>query len=230
MNLPKGIVTASHQKGGVGKSTIIWELILLYSKHQEVNVIDLDVQKTITYSLENREKSYTKIKNINLLNVRDEKDQIDDNLMFDLMLKNEKEEKLLFIDCGGFDSSSNRLAMAASNILITPVSSKFYELLGLKKYESILQELTKDFRDDRKLVANVILNKINPNAKDLEQITSFINSSGYFNLMNTVLRQRVDYENAPGFGQSVIEYNKKGKAAKEILSLKKELDKILTND
>jgi chromosome partitioning protein len=225
--LASGIVTTSHQKGGVGKSTIMWELIIQYSKQQIVDFIDLDVQKTITLSLENREKNYEALSNINILNVRDENDKINNELMLELMIKSEKKKRLLFIDSGGFDSSANRLAMAASNVLLTPVSSKFFELLGLKKYELILKQLTSELRDDQKLICNVILNKINPKTKWLDEVTTFINSSEHFNLMNSVIRQRVDFEDAPGVGQSVVEYNKNSMAAMEILNLKKELDIIL---
>ncbi len=228
-NKQKGIIAATHQKGGVGKSTLIWNLALLYSKQQPVNLIDLDVQKTLTRSLENRELNFQPINNINVLNIRDKNDKIDDKLMLELMMKSEEEGKLLFVDCGGFDSDANRIAMAASNILLTPVSAKFFELLGLQTFELILKQLTEEFRGAEKLIANVVLNKINPNVKKLNLgvVSDFINNSDYFNLMETVVRQRVDFEDSPGLGQGVVEFNKDGEAAREILQLKKEIDNIL---
>ena len=42
------IIAISHQKGGVGKSTIAYNLSVELSKKYTVNVVDLDVQQTIT--------------------------------------------------------------------------------------------------------------------------------------------------------------------------------------
>ena len=175
----KGVIAISHQKGGVGKSTLIWNLITQYSKNEIVDVIDLDVQQTVTYSLAIRKKHNLAVNNINLLNIRDSKDKISDELLLDLMIESQNKGRKLFVDCGGFDSESNRLVMAASDVLITPVSTKFYELHGLKVYETILKRLTEKFRDGQTLIANVVLNKINPNTKELEEISNFINESNY---------------------------------------------------
>ena len=48
------IITLSHQKGGVGKSTLAWNMIVEFSKKRMVSVIDLDMQKTITYGIQIR--------------------------------------------------------------------------------------------------------------------------------------------------------------------------------
>lgn len=212
------IITASHQKGGVGKSTLIWNLIIEYSKRRKVYVVDLDMQKTITYSLKIREKTKEN-KNILLLSPKNKDELIK-------IFKRIKKDDLLFVDSGGFDSSMNRIAMAGSNILLTPVSLKFYELLGLKKYELILKDLSEKLKRD--VIADVVLNKINPSTKQLKEIITFVRSSKYFRLMSTVIRQRVDYENSPGQGKSVVEFNKVGKAAIEIKKLQKEIDSTIT--
>ena len=219
------IITLSHQKGGVGKSTLVWNMIVEYSKNRKVGVIDLDMQKTITYSIQIRKNQLGEesIKNISLLNPRDDKE------MVEMMFNYQKSEELLFIDSGGFDSSSNRIAMTGSDILITPVSSKFYEILGLKKYSEILDKINEELKKNKKpeIVANVVLNKIHPNTTDFEEINSFIENNKNFSLMKSILRQFVDYENSPGVGNSVQEYKKKGRAALDFQNFKKEVDSIM---
>ena len=81
----KGVIAISHQKGGVGKSTLIWNLITQYSKNEIVDVIDLDVQQTVTYSLAIRKKHNLAVNNINLLNIRDSKDKKSDELLLIVM-------------------------------------------------------------------------------------------------------------------------------------------------
>jgi len=225
------IIVYSHQKGGVGKSTILWNHAVEFSKTRKVYVIDLDIQKTFTQTLQIRNnnilsgtapkalKKYAG--NLELVEVSSKQELID-------FLKQVKQDDLVFIDTGGFDSEYNRIAMIASNILITPVSSKFYELLGLKKYESILQDLSSEKGLQRDFKAVVVFNKIQPTAKNiLRDIFDFIKKSNKFEYFNTVLRQRVDYENSPALGLSVIEYDPKSKAAKEFQHFKKEFEESL---
>jgi len=220
------IITLSHQKGGVGKSTLAWNLIVEFSKKRKVSVIDLDMQKTITYSIQIRKNKLGQgsVENIVLL------DPKSDLEMVDMMLSNQKsKDGLLIIDSGGFDSSSNRIAITGSDILLTPVSAKFYELLGLKEYSKILDKINHEVRSKHKqeLVANVVLNKINPNTTDLGEMKNFVESNKNFALMKSIIRQRVDYENSPGVGASVAEYNREGRAASEFKDFMKELDIII---
>lgn len=222
------IITLSHQKGGVGKSTLAWNLIVEFSKKRKVSVIDLDMQKTITYSLQIRKNKLGQgsVNNIALL---DPKSDVE---MVEMMLTNQRsKEGLMIIDSGGFDSSSNRIAITGSDILLTPVSTKFYEILGLKEYSKILDKINHEVRSKHKqeLVANVILNKINPNTIDLEEMKNFVESDKNFVLMKSIIRQRVDYENSPGVGSSVVEYNNEGRATAEFKDFIKELNIIIAS-
>jgi len=47
--------------------------------------------------------------------------------------------------------------------------------------------------------------------------------------LDTVLRYRSAYKKAPGFGQSVEEYENGGAAAKEIQQLTKEIKTLIAN-
>ena len=211
-------VTISHQKGGVGKSTISWNLAIELSKHFPVNVIDLDIQKTFTQSYKVRSKLLSdskakdvrkSFKNLSLFsNINNEEELVS-------FVEKTDKNKIHIIDTGGYDQSLNRVAMAMSSILVTPVSSKFYELLGLKKYEEILEVLSDIM--GRKIIASVVFNKINPLTRQLDDIYDFVENSPYFAKFDSVLRQRVDFENSPGKGMTVSEYNKDGKASDEII-------------
>jgi chromosome partitioning protein len=43
------IIAVAHTKGGVGKSTIAWNIATALKESHNVELIDLDFQRTLTY-------------------------------------------------------------------------------------------------------------------------------------------------------------------------------------
>jgi len=66
------IIDISHQKGGVGKSTIAFNLALSLASYYKVEVIDLDVQNTITHT--NKIRKENKLKKLKILYMSTEKE------------------------------------------------------------------------------------------------------------------------------------------------------------
>lgn len=211
------IIAVSHQKGGVGKSTIAYNLSVELSKKYPVNVVDLDVQQTITACNVIRGKFGQK--QLNILH-------FDDKNNFIEFLNNEDEEKLTIIDTGGFDSGLNRVAMYAADLIITPVSTEFLEVIGLEKYKKIIKEVSKKVRKNIK--THVVLNKIHHSQQNFGDIQEFIQkSTNQFTLMNSVLRRRSDFSISLSHGFSVCEFDKNSDSSKEIKKLISEITKIL---
>ncbi len=201
MSLSKVIVVA-HQKGGVGKSTIASNLAVELSKKYSVKLIDLDIQKSISY--------FNSIRN----------DKIDISYVSKFTeLQNlvNNNNDVMIIDVGGFDSDLNRAAILGADILITPVSDSAIELVGLLSFKNTLQEVRK-IRPEIK--ASILLNRIHPNARlSIEKLTDFIGSNTEFHLLNSVLRDRSEYKKAFENGKSVTELDCKSKASQEIQNL-----------
>lgn len=211
-------IAISHQKGGVGKSTIAWNLATaLQGKFKNVELVDLDIQKTLTYTNEIR-ANHTDLKPLKIKNFTTPED-------FKKYINGDSDERLSIIDIGGFDSSMNRLAIITADLVITPVSDKSFELLGIKSFERVLKELS-DLIDE-KLVVRVLLNNLNPKKSKLDDLKNFIEKSAHFTLLDTILRTRADYDKSAGMGKNVIEHDKESKASKEIKALVKEVIKIL---
>ncbi len=210
------IIVISHQKGGVGKSTIAFNLATFLQKEFNIQIIDLDVQNTITHTNKIRKKN--KKKPLDITYIKNEKD-------FKKFVKKDSDDILTIIDSGGFDSALNRLAIYFADLVITPVSDRFNEISGLMKYKEIIKELKDIGGDD--IVVNVLLNNINPNVKKFTGLKTFLKKSTEFSLMESVLRQRVDYDKAAWNGLNVKEYKKDSKATKEFKSLVKEIKIML---
>ena len=200
------IISVSHQKGGVGKSTISFNIAIeLSKKYDDVTIIDLDVQKTLTKA--NQIRINNDMSSLNIV----EFDNDDKMIEF---LEGVKNKQIVIIDSGGFDSSLNRLAIIGADIILTPVTDKTFDLLGLQKYEEILEELS--IIQKETIISYVFLNNINPQIRKFDELSEFITSSKHFKIMDSKLRTRVDLPNSSGAGQSIVEYNEKSKASQEM--------------
>lgn len=202
------IIVIAHQKGGVGKSTIAANLAVELSKISDLEVIDLDMQKSLAYFNSVRKEAGLKPFVIrNIADTNELKNVINNN------------KKLLLIDVGGFDSGMNRLAILGADLIITPVSDSVIELIGLLSFKDILAEIRKTRKD---LKASVLLNKVHPSATtSLEELHSFIDENKEFKKLNSVIRDRVEYKRAFAAGKSIIELS--GKGTNEFNELLKEI-------
>ena len=210
------VLTISHQKGGVGKSTIAWNVALHFSKILPVFLVDLDVQQTLTHTNELRQGEG--LAPLRLLRLQGEQ-----GLMHHLAKDDER--SLTIIDSGGFDSALNRLAILSSDMVITPVSDRPFDLMGLKKYEAIMAELSGI--QGETLKTHVLFNNINPSLKRFEELVEFICQSRHFALMLSVIRQRRDIAHSVGSGMGVHESHPGSKSAHEFLALADEIAGVL---
>lgn len=202
------VIVIAHQKGGVGKSTIASNLAVELSKNHSIHVVDLDMQKSLTYFQSLRNKS--ELNNFNIKNIQNKED------LKQIINTN---QNLLLIDVGGFDSDINRIAILGSDLIITPVSDSGIELIGLLSFRNILREIRKHRPN---LVAKVLLNRVHSRAcGSLNEIHNFIQNNNEFTKFTTILRDRVDYKKAFDMGKSVVELN--GKASQEMNNLIKEV-------
>jgi chromosome partitioning protein len=212
------LISINHLKGGTGKSTIFFNLAIEISKlkNYKVEVVDLDVQKTLT--LNNYLRKELKLKPFQVRSF----DKVE---TFENYIKTDNDSKIILVDTGGFDSGLNRVVALVSDLIITPVSDSIVELQGLKTYENILKELSEIAGSE--IQSHVLLNSIDPRKKDFSELKNFVEDSENFSCLNSVIRRRNDFKNSIANGKSVVEFNRKSKAAGEIKSLTKEIKYLL---
>jgi len=209
------LIVLSHQKGGVGKSTIAWNLATgLQNKKYSIELVDLDVQQTLFYTNEIR-KQNPKLKPLIVKHFNSIND-------FKMYIRGDNEDRISVIDVGGFDSDMARIAIASADLVITPVSNK---ILGVKTFEKTLSAISTAIDDT--VVVKVLLNNLNPRKSKLDDLIAFLNKSSHFDLMDSILRTRADLDRSVGEGKNVIEYDKNSKASKEMKALIKEVIYIL---
>ena len=69
-------ITVSHQKGGVGKSTIAWNLAVHFSKIVPTTIIDLDIQQSLTQTNEIRKSMELKPLSVKQIKTSDKTSEI----------------------------------------------------------------------------------------------------------------------------------------------------------
>lgn len=179
-------VTVGHTKGGVGKSTIVWNLaIALKAKGVRVVIGDLDFQQTIYLSNEIRKDR----------NVHEALDVYP--LNDDLLEVGYPDFNLSLYDIGGFDSELNREAILKADILIVPISISTTEVMGFETFKAILEDLEVD-----KSKVRILLNNIHPRATKFDSIKAVLDEFQFF---ESVIRSKKDFKDSISYGEGVTE-------------------------
>ena len=204
----------AHQKGGVGKTTLAINLAQVLN----ADLLDLDLQRSCL--LWNKIRETEKLKCYAPANIT-EADEI--------MSAYKSTDKILIIDCGGFDSETNRFALLRANIIISPVSPSQVELFGLQNFIKILKDASE--KTGREIVANVIVNNADVRSRGaIDDVKQYVSTGQkHLRLFDTVVHWRVDFRKSYAAGLSVVELNPKSKAAEEIISLADEVKKLFKN-
>ena len=216
------IILFSHQKGGVGKSTIAVNIAYqLAKKYKNIAMLDLDSQNSTIL--------FNKIRENNNLDIIKTFKEASVNFTDIVNHYRSIKDNLLIVDSGGYDSDINRAILIKADMIITPVGISQIEIFGLQNFIKILEKASK--ATGKIIKTNVLLNNIDSRSKTkLLELQEYIKSKdGYLNLLNTVLFSRADYKNSYAEGLTVKEYNKKGVAQKEIKELRKEIYKCINN-
>ena len=137
----------------------------------------------------------------------------------------DSDRKISIVDVGGFDSDVNRMAMLMSDLIVTPVSDSGTELLGLMRFEKILDEMSKAIGEE--ITTTVLINDINPSKTKLDDLVEYVKGNRHFSLFDTILRTRADYGKALDLGLGVTEFKKESKSSKEFKAFAKEVRTII---
>ena len=189
------IVNLSHQKGGVGKSTLAYNIADAFRiLGFKVKLLDVDIQNTCGGINSLRETPFPDIEKVS-----------DEARLIELINNSSTDgSEILVIDTGGFDSALSRLAIMGSDINLTPVSDKVTEVLAVvQKYSQTLEEIETD--TDTHVSSYVLLNRIHPFATRFEHINEMIEESSQMVMFKSIVRDRSIYDKSFIDGRTVFE-------------------------
>ncbi len=211
------IISFAHQKGGVGKSTLCFNVAAyLIEVGFKVRIADLDVQETAT--------NLNLLREYNRLGIFDVQRATSNEELLNLFQNAENENiDFLCVDCGGFDADINRIAISLSDEIITPVSTRPIEIFGLGKFIKILDEIEEDAK--KPICATVVINNIHPKLKDIQIITDLCNEQpNKITLAKSMVRARAAFIASTAIGASVFDRTYDAEQAQnEIKSVCKEI-------
>jgi chromosome partitioning protein len=246
------ILAIINQKGGVGKSTTAVNLAAaLGEKGKKVLVVDLDPQGNATsgFGIEksNELKSVydglmnetpveelivqTEDKNVDVIPATIDLAGAEPELAVVISRETRLKDSLeptkgaydfVLIDCPPSLGLLTINALTATDKLIIPIQSEFYALEGLSKLLDTIKLVKMRLNRDLE-IQGVLLTMYDPRTSLANQVSDEINKFFKDKVYKTVIPRTVKLAEAPSFGQTILEYNSKGKGAESYRALAKEV-------
>lgn len=165
------IITVAHQKGGVGKTTLVLNLAVCFAQGLRVGVLDTDVQGSLS-------------------GIKDELDPITFVPYQDQLNRlPEQPFDLLLIDTPPYLTNQLPDLFAVSDFVVVPSKVGFFDVMAIKA----TVELVKQAQQKRpQLKYGVVLNMVKPRTGLNKAVQEILNDYGAV-LLTTTVSDRVSY-------------------------------------
>jgi len=250
-------IAIANQKGGVGKTTLSFNLAHTFAAKRGIKVlaIDNDPQGNLTSSfLENSANDLTAMTldaydgneirpqvlngkgNLALLGANTSLATVADrNFMETIFKLREYLESIkdqydyCIIDCLPGFGLPYLAALNAADFVLIPVKLAKYSLAGMNELFKIMAEVKKNYNPSID-VLGIVINQFDGRKLVMERdMEESLREIYGKKVLKTKINKRVKIEESPAFQQSIIKYDPKGNSAKEFKALTNELMGRLKN-
>lgn len=189
------LITIANTKGGTKKSTTVLNLASIFAPHY---IIDLDVHDSIaTFNKIRPEQKQFNIK------------QFTSKVELATFLIKNKNDHSIIVDCGGFDSELNAVAMKAADLVIVPTTESPFDIRGVIHTNDVLE------RENIK-EAWLVPNGVHHSKKHFRKLSSLVKGMPRMTLRDDLKIQLLeDVNNAAWRGLGINEHNKHCEAARQ---------------
>jgi chromosome partitioning protein len=197
------------QKGGTGKTTTALAMaVAAMQDKRAVAVVDLDPQTTATNWHDRRGSDHPSVVSCQVSRLRHVLDAA-----------NKEGAALAIIDTPAKSAEASIEAARVADTVLIPLRPQIYDLETLPAMRDILRLAGEP-------TTFVLINSAPVQGKRHQEAQEAAKSLG-FAVCPVILRQRAVYGDAPTNGQTVTEFDPKGKAAQEIQQLYKFISKLI---
>lgn len=201
------LVAITHQKGGVGKSSLAAHLAAYFTREGVTcAIVDADAQGSIT----------------TLVNLFGENNQYGDlkliprsNFESFAELKKLDEYQILLIDTPPYLSTNLTEIFEISDYVLIPTKPAVFDMFAIEGTLQMIEEVNPSLK------AGVVINMSNPNSIHNKDIRKHIEDKDVY-CFKTEIMKRVEFERCLGFHDSIFKTSDK-KAKAEITALGNEL-------
>ncbi len=241
-------ITVTNQKGGVGKTTISFNLAWILANHykKKVLVIDNDPQGNLTSSFmdEDQEISGSILdiydenqpspliinkqlhllgSNINLAPVAERAFPVIFNLKNGLSQMKTFLYDFVIIDCLPSFGHLNLAALVAADYVLIPVRPSPYALAGMQDLIRTITKVKKNLNADLRILG-IVINQVEGRKTILQNEMQKALRKNYQKLIfQTLIKKRIKLEESPVFHKDITAYHHKDPAAEEFILFAHEL-------
>ena len=197
------IVAVANTKGGVGKTTVALQLAVARARQgKDVWLVDGDRQQTASMALTLRDTQPVDV----FVNCA----SYSNGTLLGKQVQGQADKwDTIIIDVGGFDSTTMRMALAVSDVLIVPFQPRTFDTWALSQMSALIDEVVV-LRNNVPLPAYAIINAADTNkSSDNQEAAEALSDYPNIQLLDCPLGRRKAYANASGLGLGVSEVKTK---------------------
>lgn len=213
------IIAVAIKKGGTGKSTMSMNIAPEVEPDYFYDTDDTPAVSTFNQFRDEK-------KRWNVIRLTSKTSGGVDDFITNLLEAKENGKSIL-IDCGGFDSALTRTAVAAADLILSPVNDDPSDILGLQEFSHVLDEISQEM--GVKKTAYVLLNKVHPSRTNFKDIDNYLNQFENLIRLDTGIPLDKSIPTKFGEGLGVVEdkTTKHGRAGNAMRSLFLDLREII---
>ena len=218
------ILTVGGIKGGSGKTTVATNLACIAAtQNTDVLLVDADDQETASDFTEVRKEDYPDAPRYTCTKLTGKSVRTE---ILELAPKYDH----IIVDTGGRDTTSQRAALAVSQLLLVPFVPRSFDIWTLNKVATLVEELRSV---NPALAAYVFLNRADPQGQGTEnaEAANMLGEIDGLTYLDAPLGSRKAFAHAATQGLAVTEltgHNNKPKATTEIMALFKRCFNVIT--